>query len=209
MVDTAAQVKSVLLDAAVALAGGRGWTSSTRVSASVFTHYYEHAAPQDLAGKDPLDAYASAVRHVQAAEQPKPAESLVRVYNPKAVDDGWSSPHTAIDVVTDDMPFIVDSVLAVLEVRGLHAHVVVHPVFEVGRNPDGVIESFAPTRASDGDEDDSGQPESFLHLEVDRRAEAAECADLRDEIHDVLCDVRAAVEDWREMRAGPTTFAST
>ena len=34
----------------------------------------------------------------------------MRVYNPQFEEHGWQSTHTAVEIVTDDMPFLIDSV---------------------------------------------------------------------------------------------------
>ena len=39
-----------------------------------------------------------------------PGAAKVRVYNPEFEQHGWQSTHTAVEIVTDDMPFLVDSV---------------------------------------------------------------------------------------------------
>ena len=90
-----------------------------------------------------------------SARDREPGEARVRVYNPTFEQHGWQSPHTAIEIVSDDMPFLVDSVSMELSRRELGIHVLVHPVV--------------------GDE-------SYMHIEVDRqadglrRARATRCA---------------------------------
>ena len=63
-----------------------------------------------------------------SAASGEPGEALVRVYNPTYEQHGWQSPHTAIDIVSDDMPFLVDSVSMELSRREAGIHVLVHPV---------------------------------------------------------------------------------
>ena len=46
--------------------------------------------------------------------QRMPRTSKVRVFNPTETEDGWHCEHTIIEVVNDDMPFLVDSVLGEL-----------------------------------------------------------------------------------------------
>ena len=47
-----------------------------------------------------------------------------------------------LEIVNDDMPFLLDSVLGELNERGLDVHLVVHPVFTVERDPSGVLFAF-------------------------------------------------------------------
>ena len=41
----------------------------------------------------------------------------IRVFNPRTEEHGWSSPHTVIEMVNDDMPLLVDSIT--MEIIGL------------------------------------------------------------------------------------------
>ena len=193
MTDTAEQVKEALLDALIDLAERRGQGAQRVVSEALFRHYFDRVPPQDLSEKDPIDLYGAAVRHIQLAERRQPAESLVRVYNPNSDEDGWTSSHTVVDIVGADMPFIVDSVLALLETRGLRVHVLVHPMVDVERSSEGDLQEISPPG--------NGEVlESLLHIEIDRVSGDGAQADLDAAVHEVLEDVRAAVEDWMAMR---------
>ena len=67
--------------------------------------------------------------------------ALVRVFNPTLREYGYSSPHTVIEMVNDDMPFLVDSIGLALTRRGLTLHFLAHPVFAVTRDKAGVLRS--------------------------------------------------------------------
>ncbi len=194
MTDVAEQVKDALLDALVDLAERRGQVADAVVSEALLRHYFGRVAPQDLAEKDPIDLYGAAVRHVQLAERRQPTETLVRVYNPNSDEDGWTSSHTVIDIVGADMPFIVDSVLALLETRGIQVHVLVHPMVDVERSPEGDLRMIGPRH-------NGADVESLLHIEIDRVSSERQRDDLATAVGEVLNDVRAAVEDWLAMRA--------
>ncbi|MCK5623027.1 MAG: NAD-glutamate dehydrogenase, partial [Alphaproteobacteria bacterium] len=73
-------------------------------------HYYEDIAAEDIVGRDPEDLYGAALSLWQFAAQRKPGEAKVRALNPRVEKHGWHSPHTVIEIVHDDMPFLVDSV---------------------------------------------------------------------------------------------------
>lgn len=193
MTDTAEQVKDALLDALVDLAERRGHATEQVVSEPLFRHYFGRVPPQDLSEKDPIDLYGAAVRHVQLAERRQPTETLVRIYNPNSDEDGWTSSHTVIDIVSADMPFIVDSVLALLETRGLQVHVLVHPMVDVDRAAGGDLLAISPAQ-------NGAAVESLIHIEIDRVSGVEQRADLDAAVHEVLEDVRAAVEDWVAMR---------
>ena len=76
--------------------------------------YYRWVSPDDLQERSPLDVYGAALAHFNFARVRTPGTPNVRVYNPQFEAHGWQSTHTTVEIVTDDMPFIVDSVSMVL-----------------------------------------------------------------------------------------------
>ena len=74
--------------------------------------------PEDLAELDPLDLYGAALAHWSFARQREPGAASVRVYNPDFEQHGWQSAHTVVEIVTDDMPFLVDSTTMELSGQG-------------------------------------------------------------------------------------------
>ena len=200
------QAKEALIDAVVELALERTRELPPDRTERLLREYYRRAAPLDLVGADPADRYAAALRHWQLARHRMPGTTVVRVYDPAPVEDGWHTQHTVVDVVTDDMPFIVDSVVAELQRRGLTVHVLLHPVALVQRSADGEVVDIH--RAGNGGAGlESPTPasvlvcrESFVHVEVDRLADAAARDELDRAIRSVLDDVRAATADWSAMR---------
>ncbi|HUJ12178.1 MAG TPA: NAD-glutamate dehydrogenase [Thermoanaerobaculia bacterium] len=117
----------------------------------------------------------------------------VRLFNPTVEKNGWSLEHTIIEVVNDDMPFLVDSVTAEIIRRDRKLHLLLHPVMRVRRDANG--------RRLDSSADESGTiTESYMHIEMDQETEPAELDALRRAIEKVLADVRVSVTDWRAMR---------
>ena len=135
-------------------------------------------------------------RTCASASIAEPGHAKVRVYNPQIEQHGWQSTHTIVEVVTDDMPFLVDSVSMALNRLGLLIHLTIHPVLPVRRDADGMLEAVLGAASGDG-----GEPtfESFMHVEVDRQSDLERLDKIRTELERTLGDVRAAVEDWRSM----------
>ncbi len=159
--------------------------------------YYQWVPPEDLADRNPLDLYGAAVAHWNLAQQRAPGEAKVRVYNPEFEQHGWQSPHTVIEIVSDDMPFIVDSVTMDLTRKGYGIHLVIHPVVRIRRDENGhIVDVHDP----DTDETEA-TPESILHAEVGREHDQALLDELHRSVEKVLDQVRAATEDWQAMRA--------
>ncbi|CAG9204910.1 NAD-specific glutamate dehydrogenase [Paraburkholderia tropica] len=157
-------------------------------------HYYDFVDAEDLRSRSIADLYGAAMAHWQTAQRFVPGTERMRVYNPILEQHGWHSDHTVIEIVNDDMPFLVDSVSMAVNKLGLALHSAMHPVFRVWRGKEGGIERIDVGAA--GADDGPSQLASFIHFEVDRCGDAAKLDELRREIAKVLGDVRAAVEDW-------------
>ncbi len=70
--------------------------------------------PDDLAREGVEDVAGAMAALLSFAEKRKGSRPKIRVYNPHRDRDGWSSPHSVVEIVNDDMPFLVDSVTAEL-----------------------------------------------------------------------------------------------
>ena len=92
--------------------------------------YFESADPDDLATLSETDREGAARAHHELARARHPGTDVVQVVNPTRATDGWQSPHTVILIVTDDLPFVVDSVNALLAGDGYEVHLLLHPVVD-------------------------------------------------------------------------------
>jgi glutamate dehydrogenase len=158
--------------------------------------YYGWVAAEDLAGRSSIDVYGAAVAQWSFARRRTPGEAAIRVCNPHFEEHGWQSSHTVVEMVNDDMPFLVDSVRMEVNRQGYAIHLMLHPVIKVRRDAEGRLLEVLPPEA----EDEDAVSESVIHVEVDRQTEPEVLRDLRDNLARVLEDVRAAVEDWPKMR---------
>ena len=156
--------------------------------------YYQRLAPEDLLELEPEDLYGAVLAHWRLAHRRQPGEAKVRVYSPRFEEHGWRSKHSIVEIVTDDMPFLVDSVAMELNRHGLVIHLPIHPVVVVRRDEAGGLVEVLPPDATDG------VGESYLHFEVDRQSDPEVLDKLRSEIERILEDVKASTEDWAEMR---------
>ncbi len=93
------------------------------------------------------------------ARNRKPGEASLRLFNPATKSHGWESPHTVLQIVNDDMPFLVDSVTMALAELGIGVHVLGHPVLQMERDKSGKLLAVG-----------KGETESMMHLEIDRQS---------------------------------------
>ncbi|HEX8013521.1 MAG TPA: NAD-glutamate dehydrogenase [Casimicrobiaceae bacterium] len=156
--------------------------------------YFQDVDAEDLAERAPADLYGAALSHWNFARKREHGRVRVRVFNPTLEEHGWQSTHTIVEIVNDDMPFLVDSVTMEVNRHGLMLHLIIHPIVAVERGADGTLGRLAPADAA------NARRESFIHVEVDRITDGAELESLAADITAVLDDVRAAVDDWKPMR---------
>src|SRR5919108_984203 len=158
--------------------------------------YYAEVDPVELAARAQSDLQGAAAAHLGFGQRFSGDGAKLRAYNPVRGEHGWTSTHTVIEIVNDDMPFLVDTVTMEANRQGLTLHLLVHPVLRVARDAKGELRDVsAPAESSEG------RLESYMHVEVDRVTDVARLRELEAGIAKVLGDVRAAVEDWRAMQA--------
>ncbi|WP_258174820.1 NAD-glutamate dehydrogenase [Actinopolyspora mortivallis] len=162
--------------------------------------YYRHVPAEEMAGDEPADLVGALRSHHELAAHRAPGRPLVRIFNPERSVDGWQSPATVVQLVTDDMPYLVDSVIAELTRAGAQVQRVVHPIVIVRRDVAGELrEVLADADPSDPPED--ALAESWMFLEIDRLPESARVRELEQRLLTVLTDVREVVEDTDRMHA--------
>ncbi|TDB92246.1 NAD-glutamate dehydrogenase, partial [Micromonospora fluostatini] len=184
-----------LVAQAVALAG------DDHDAATLVGRFWRFAPDEELIGFTPEEMLDAARAHRDLAEQRVPGELKLRIHAP-----GADQHHTVIEIVTDDMPFLVDSMTALLNAHHLDVHMLVHPLVVVRREPLGrlteVSADVEPDDAIAGD-----LVESWMRIEIDPIRDAGQRDQLRRELQRVLTDVREAVEDWPKMRQSALTLA--
>ncbi|MET4588892.1 NAD-glutamate dehydrogenase [Arthrobacter sp. 754] len=171
--------------------------------------YYEHLAEED-ARSYPQDVLAArAETHRKVAASRLPGQAKVSIVN--------EADSSVVYVVTDDMPFLVDSVNAELVRQKAAIRLVLHPLFVVTRNRETgqlVKVDRVPSHIGISSGDTAAMPvmshliaqgenashmESWIAVEISHVSHGAQ-ASLLDGLDRILGDVRAAVEDWPKMR---------
>ena len=161
------------------------------IDAALDTLYRRHSP--DLRVGPILRAAARA--HREFAGRRASGQELIRLRDdtvqeatPDEQDAGRAT--SVLEIVTDDMPYLVESVLAAVRRAGGEALRVIHPIVVVERAPDGELRAVLP------DADPAAPPagaiaESWIHVDLGGPAPAG----LDTAIADVLHDVREVVDD--------------
>jgi glutamate dehydrogenase len=151
------------------------------------------AADADDDGHDSEALYHEVLGAFELAASRDGAPMAVRAFNPTRAEHGYEPRGSVLETNTEDLPFLVDSVSAELQARGLGIVRVLHPIVGTERSPDGGIARILHP---------SGAPatESVMHFELDRRLAPEDLADLEDAVRRVLADVRRVVRDFPKLR---------
>jgi glutamate dehydrogenase len=170
--------------------------SKTRADqARYFTEAFLRRVPAEEIANESPDTVAPLVAGIMkfAGTRP-PGGSKIRVFNPDPRRDGWFSSHTIIEMVNPDSPFLVDTANLVLSELGLGVHIIVHPVIHAKRDRRGRLLGFFPSA------DDKGEPESIMHLQVDKQTDPERLRLIEHRLDIALQHVSQAVDDWASMR---------
>ena len=159
-----------------------------------FVRRFYANVPQDDIRGEAVDALARAALSLwDQLQTRKEGKAKVRVYNPRPGKEGWSSSRTVVEIINDDMPFLVDSVTAEINEQDGEVQLVIHPVVPVKRDAKGKLLGLASVGGK------GVVSESVMHIQVSERT-SEECTALAAGLSSILEDVRLAVEDWPAMR---------
>ncbi len=178
--------------------------TSARVSSKVLrkpshirqflNQYFENVPVEDLLGRSESAMAGAAVDHLDFGATRRKGQALLRVFNPNKKEHGYVSTYTFVEMINDDMPFLVDSVAAAINRRRLSVHITVHPIISVLRDSKGRLTAIVKPGER------NARAESYIRFAITREANAAELESVRRDIKKVLDDIRVAVRDWKAMR---------
>ncbi|HET7910401.1 MAG TPA: NAD-glutamate dehydrogenase [Pseudolabrys sp.] len=184
--------RATLEKAAASLAGQRA-----DIPAGFVEQLFGRAVPEDVARYGSDDLATLAEQAYDFLIERKPGTPKIRCETITLEHSADRNSVTVVEIVNDDMPFLVDSVMGELTERRLDVRLVVHPMFGVRRSGDKLAGIDAPEAA--------GTRESFIHIHLSPIADVA-CAELVHALENVLGEVRLAVQDWRPMRERVTVI---
>ena len=111
----------------------------------------------------------------QLLEKRKAGQSKLQVYTPEVNEQCHFEygDFTVIDIVNDDIPFLLDSVLGELQARRIKIHLVLHPILSVRRDEKGNLKEVLDNNKLEGMNNKKGQIiyESFVSINIDTLSE--------------------------------------
>ena len=210
LVNSGEQKESLLVSAAERLASLLGDDSpDVGDPLDYLRAYYRHFPPDDLTAIGPDRAAAVAAEHARLGARRPQGKPLVCVRVPAEPDDdhvAFDPDRAVVDIVTDDMPFLVDSVTMGLNRNNLEIGLMVHPQLRVSRDVTGTLRKVLGP-VEDGYAASDEINESWTHIEVSKPSGDLSKQKLESQLRAVLDDVRVAVEDYDRMRTAAVQLA--
>ncbi len=156
--------------------------------------YFEDLLLEDMEQDSIDNLYGTIICLWDFVQQRSPKTPKVRVYNPNYEEHSWQSTHTVIEILTDDMPFLVSSFNMALVRLGHTIHFTAHPIINVERSAKGELKAIGTQSAK-------SNTEALIRFEIDRISDLSKMDAIKDALIDTMGDVKHCVEDWPTMKA--------
>jgi glutamate dehydrogenase len=180
--------------------GSQSGSARPQLTASLLRAWRTSVPVEDWRSFDAAALRRDCAAHLQFGKRRRRRQTLLRVSSaPVAATDAAHASYSVIELVIEDMPFLVDTLSMTLAQLGLSAQLIIHPVLRVWRDAAGLIRSLhAEIESTEGTS--GGARESWQYWRIDRIGDAAECEQLRRRLLSALADVRRVCGDWMRMR---------
>ncbi|WP_340116289.1 NAD-glutamate dehydrogenase [Pelagibius sp. 7325] len=207
MAEKSAQARSRLIGQIIQAVHKRLSATKAKRAEAFVRQFFANVPPSDLRGETVENLAGGVLALWENLQQRAPGKASVRAYNPDGTRDGWESPHSVIEIINDDMPFLVDSVTAEINRNDAEVHLVIHPIVSLRRDPKGKLLELAEVKpapkqgaAARSRAASAGfAGESVMQIQISEQP-PKRLAEIAAGIAAVLNDVRASVEDWPTMR---------
>jgi len=134
-----------------------------------------------------------AVSHWELARQHSKGEPSLRIYCPLKRPEAQSK--IIIDIVSDDMAFLIDSITAAINKHKLLIDLLIHPRVYVKYDKNGKLADVRKTAK------DKYLRQSHIHIHIKETLTDSEIEKLEEGLYTTLNDVYLANRDWKKMLA--------
>ncbi|MGB3726775.1 MAG: NAD-glutamate dehydrogenase [Glaciecola sp.] len=150
----------------------------------------------DVDGRSDSDLYGAILSLWQLLQKKQNNQPSIKVFNPEIAKHGWQSSHTVIEVIVDDMPFLVDSIRMAINRFNITSHLILHTPMHFVRDNKGKVLEFIENDTTKK----NATKETVFFIEIDRQSQAKDLQALMDELRSVVSEVSLSVTDWQPMR---------
>jgi glutamate dehydrogenase len=182
--------------------GSQGGSARLQLTATLLRAWRTSVPVEEWRGFDEAALRRGCAAHIEFGARRRRHQTLLRVSSAPvalAAPGPGAASYTVVELIIDDMPFLVDTLSMTLARLGLSAQLIIHPILRVWRDRAGVLRSL-DAEIETGPGAEGGVRESWQYWRIDRVGDAAECEQLRRRLLAPLADVRRACSDWMRMR---------
>ncbi|EAQ63449.1 hypothetical protein MED121_08066 [Marinomonas sp. MED121] len=155
--------------------------------------YFQDSLTEDMVSEPIENLYGTILCLWDFIKQRKSGTPKIRVYNPNYEEHSWHSTHTVIEILTDDMPFLVSSLNMAIARLGHTIHKTSHPLLNIKRNKQGEVTELLDKTGDQGNE-------SLMRFEIDRQSDSSTFEATAEALLNTLADVKNTVDDWPSMQ---------
>ncbi len=153
----------------------------------------EKISEEDKEFFDPNIISEMANSHWEMAKEREKGEPKLRIYMPIAEEGEQRK--TIIDIVSDDLAFLVDSVAAEINKHNILIGILIHPFVYTSYDAKGALKDLSP------EYEDGYLRQSHIHVQISETLSEAAVKELKDGLYSVLDDVFYANKDWKPILA--------
>ena len=147
--------------------------------------------PEDFEFFDSSILAEMAVAHWEMSKEREKGEPKLRIYSPE-VEEGECR-KTVIDIVSDDLAFLVDSVAADINKNNFLIGILIHPNIFTAYDSKGAMKDIS-AKSENG-----YTRQAHIHVQINETLSEQAVQDLEDGLYTVLDDVFHANKDWQPM----------
>lgn len=186
-----------IIEKIVAYSKKRVESDEAKLLPSFIRQYFSNVPIEDLIERDIETLFAIVYSHWNLVKLRKPFQSKVDVFNPTKKKHGWVSKHTIVEVINNDIPFLVDSLRMELNRLGYTIHLIIHSGgLKVYREDSGLITKIFPFDSTVRD----ALVEAPIYFEIDKQTDPDVLHSITENLQRILKDVCLAVKDWDRMK---------
>jgi len=193
---TVSRHPSVLLDKVFTLIGEKADKANAPLVEKFARILFKNISAADLYGRSDSDLYGASLSLWQRFSHYNSAQPFINVFNPQITKHGWQSEHTIVELIIQDMPFLVDSVRIALNRLGITAHLLLHSPIAIVRDKS---HHLINVNAEQTTTVSTATKETVFLIEIDHQDTPEQIARLKDELRSVLSEVLLVVNDWEAM----------
>lgn len=160
--------------------------------------FYLTMSLEDLKESSIQDLFGLAVNFWNLIEVRQPGEIKCKLYNPNQNEYGWDAHHTVIELICEDMSFLVDSLRIVLKRLGLSLYLTIHMGgIRLTRDAENRVSTILPRTE---ESNPNAIIEAPIVMKIERQTDVALLSKLEHQFQQVLTENRAVITDWTMMR---------